>query len=613
MKLWSSNNLTDIAKQNKKFLARHVCDSYVPDADFRVAIVGGGPKGAYAIERLASVWNSQNPGVDLDIVCFNESDDFASGPNYQTEQPDFLLMNYNLGKVDFWTDEQEQLVDDRPDLLEFLNRYKKASELEVESSDYCSRAVTGIYLQHCLCKVIEGLPSNIHLQLVVDKVKSFMVIFDKLMINTVKGMYFGFSEVMCCTGHSYSFGESHNSNISARTKDRNSPTLLQSVYPIHNLQNNEYSGKTVAVKGMGLTFIDAVLTITEGKGGIFQRDNGGITYLDSGREPKEILAFSKAGFPMIARQEDLGSSDFSLRYFTEETVDHLIVKHDVLDFKSQLLPFIQHEFRYQYVVHLLRFKSDKNILLEKTLLELEFYVSGIFPDFSPFDLEKFLSPKLPQIEQHAAVIRYLEETVFPERFDELHHSTIAMSALWREMNPIFNKLYSFGKLSGESQCCFDLDYYSRFQRVAFGPPKENMEKILALANAGVLKFDFASNPKVSIHHQSSEVKISNEQTSKSMDISMLIDARIPKSGELATQPEYIRKLILELGVDFFSNGDYKPGCLEIDKAGRLKKQNQICFYGTPTEGWTLDNESLSRSNNNFLSPWAKQIAQNHVN
>ncbi|WP_373522718.1 hypothetical protein, partial [Aquiflexum sp.] len=47
--------------------------------------------------------------------------------------------------------------------------------------------------------------------------------------------------------------------------------------------------------------------------------------------------------------------------------------------------------------------------------------------------------------------------------------------------------------------------------------------------------------------------------------------------------------------------------------GRLKKQNQICFYGTPTEGWTLDNESLSRSNNNFLSPWAKQIAQNHVN
>jgi hypothetical protein len=244
---------------------------------------------------------------------------------------------------------------------------------------------------------------------------------------------------------------------------------------------------------------------------------------------------------------------------------------------------------------------------------LEFYASGIFPDFSPFDLEKFLSPKLSSIELHSAVIDYLEETVYPQRFDELHQSKIAMSALWREISPIFNKLYSFGKLSGESQRCFDRSYYGRFQRVSYGPPKENMEKILALGNAGILRFDFANNPKVATQDYSPSVKLINKKIPNTMVANRLIDARIAKSGGLTTQPEYIRKLVVEMGVDFFTNGDYKTGCLEIDTTGRLKKQKQICFYGTPTEGWTLDNESLSRSNNNFLSPWAKQIVQNYAN
>lgn len=611
--MWSTNHLTDINSQNKKVLADYIGDGYLPESNFRVAIVGGGPKGAYAIERLTSVWDAYSSGKFLDIVCFNKTDDFGSGPNYQPEQPDFLLMNYSLGKVDFWTGEEEQLVYDRPDLHEFLIRYQNEHEEEVLTSDYSSRAVTGIYLQYCLCKVIEALPSNIRLHLVTDEVKSITEISHSLMINTENGMHFGFSEVMCCTGHAYSFEEAHSSGNPARKINGATPTLHKSVYPIHHLQNEDISGETVAIKGMGLTFVDAVLAITEGKGGKFEKDNGRMTYLASGREPKEILAFSRTGLPMIARQGDLGTNGFSLRYFTEETVDHLIEKHEGLDFKSQLLPFIQHEFRYQYIVHLLRNKSDKSILSEKTLLELEFFATGIFPDFSPFDLEKFLSPKLPPKESHSAVIAYLEETVYPENFDELHQSFVAMSSLWREINPIFNKLYSFGKLSGESQRCFDLDYYSRFQHVAFGPPKENMEKILTLAKAGILRFDLANDPKVSVQHQSSKIKIRNKQVPCSKVASLLIDARIPKSGGLETQPEYIRQLILEMGVDFFSNDDYKTGCLELDGTGRLKKQQQICFYGTPTEGWTLDNESLSRSNNNFLTLWAKQIAQIYVN
>lgn len=613
MKVWNSSNLTEITAQNKRIVSDYIYESYLPESHSRVAIVGGGPKGAYAIERLASVWNSTHPGKDLDIVCFNSSCDFGSGPNYQTEQPDFLLMNYNLGKVDFWTEEQEQIVTDRPDLLAFLRRFNTVSESEVKSSDYCSRAVTGIYLQYCLGKVVAALPSNIRLHLIVDHVTSIKEESDNLLLHSKGGIHHDFSEVICCTGHSYSFGEAPNSNNQARASDVFSLKLFPSVYPIQKLQENNYSGKTVAIKGLGLTFVDAVLAVTEGKGGAFKQENTKMTYLASRREPKEIFGFSRTGLPMIARQDDLGHKDFSLRFFTKETVDHLFDKYDKLDFKLHLLPFIQHEFRYQYVKHLLRFNSKKCNHPEKTLPELEFYASGIFPDFIPFDLEKFLSPKLSSIDLHSAVIDYLIETVFPERFDELHQSSIAMSALWREIYPLFNKIYSFGKLTGESQRYFDQNYFNRFQRVAYGPPKKNMGKILTLAEASILRFDLAANPKVSIQDRDLYVKLTGEDNLLSITASLLIDARIPKSGDLSTQPEYIRNLILDMGADFFTNGDYKTGSMEMNTNGRLMKKKQICFYGIPTEGWTLDNESLSRSNNNFLSPWATQIAQNYVN
>ncbi|MCH7412477.1 FAD/NAD(P)-binding protein [Belliella sp. R4-6] len=613
MKLWNSSNIIDINSQNKTALAAFTYNDYLPESNFRVAIVGGGPKGAYSIERLASVWEKYNPGKFLDIVCFNKTSDFASGPNYQTEQPDFLLMNYNLGKVDFWTKEEEQLVHDRPDLLTFLRRFKKPSEVEVEPSDYCSRSLTGIYLQFCLNKVIEALPSTIRLHLIMDEVDSISQESNNLQVETKRGMKCSFSEVMCCTGHAYSFEEKVNLQSPIGNSKFYPPTILQSVYPIQELRDQNFAGLTVAVKGMGLTFVDAVLTMTEGKGGCFKRCNGKLVYRSSGRGPHEVLPFSRTGLPMIARQVDLRNGDFSLKFFTEIAVEELLENNTKLDFKSQLLPLLENEYRYQYAKKLLSWEIGRVDFLEKKLEELEARVGEFYPEFEPFELEKFLSPDLPLDNQHLAVIDYLHETIFPERFDKLHQAKILMSSLWREIYPLFNSIYSFGKLTGESQRYFDQNYFGKFQRVAYGPPKENMEKILALSEVGILNFDLAANPKVSIQNQYLYAKLSNQQIPHSKIISALIDARIPKSVGLVTQPEYIKNIIKEIGVDFFRNEEYQTGCLEIGSDGRLLKQKHICFYGTPTEGYTLDNESLSRSNNNFLSPWTKKIIENYVN
>ncbi|WP_114749844.1 FAD/NAD(P)-binding protein [Pleomorphovibrio marinus] len=609
MKVWSKSQFANIDLQNNKFLNRLITDDNEPKSQIRIAIIGGGPKGSYALERLASVWSENFPTRALDIFCFNDNRHFGAGPNYQTDQPDYLLMNYPLGKIDFWTDEPEQLVQDRPDLAEFITRFKGQKNEPVFSADYCSRALTGVYLQYCFRRVVNALPTSIHLHLKPEKVTAIVGDSNNLTIRTENGSYGAFSEVLCCTGHAYSFPKT-DSYLAGQKKTVKEPLVI-APYPIRELERLQLTGKNILVKGLGLTFVDTVLAMTEGRDGVFQRKKDRLSYIPSGKEPNKIVAYSRTGLPMIARQTNEGQK-FPLKFFTEEWVNQLAASSGKISFQQTLLPMIEREYRYRYAFHFCSLMRNRQLDLSEDLEQIESRLQSVYPEFHPFDLESFLSPLTPTEDLHSWVMNYIEMTVFPESQVATQRAKVATSTLWRELYPIFNKLYSFGKLTGKSQQLFDTAYFSRFQRVSYGPPKLNMEKILALAASGLLRFDVAANPTVTFGENRERIKVTSPALKGSLFSEILVDARIARPADIFTQPEYIQRLASDAGVDFFCNEDHVTGSLELDELGRLKNHNRIAFYGTPTEGWTLDNESLSRSNNNFLSPWAQQLVQHYA-
>ena len=58
--------------------------------------------------------------------------------------------------------------------------------------------------------------------------------------------------------------------------------------------------------GLGSTFIDAALELTEGRGGAFARNAAGaLVYSPSGQEPAKILPFSRTGLPMSPKSANL--------------------------------------------------------------------------------------------------------------------------------------------------------------------------------------------------------------------------------------------------------------------------------------------------------------------
>ncbi len=111
----------------------------------------------------------------------------------------------------------------------------------------------------------------------------------------VAGMWNHFDQVVLTTGH----------GGFEPTPDRTETTT--SVFPIKNLlaKANQWAKQAVAIKGFGLTAIDAILALTEGVGGAFAREHRAWKYRPTGAEPSRIAPCSRSGLPPLCKP-DLG-------------------------------------------------------------------------------------------------------------------------------------------------------------------------------------------------------------------------------------------------------------------------------------------------------------------
>ena len=196
---------------------------------------------------------------------------------------------------------------------------------------------------------------------------------------------------------------------------------------------------------------------------------------------------------------------------------------------------------------------------------------------------------------------------------------LAAISAWHDISPIFNELYSFGGLTAKSHQVFDTEYAPFFNRISYGPPLENMYKMLALLKVELLDFTFGKSPQLEqLAHQKLAISTSLSNTNHQVEIDYHIDARIPKMN-LKTDCSPLYQNLLKSGLvrpfqnlddddHYFTGGiDLTENGNPIDKEGNIIEN--IIAYGTPTEGVTFDNDTLSRSRNDFGSIWANNAVK----
>ncbi|AKK01906.1 FAD/NAD(P)-binding protein [Corynebacterium epidermidicanis] len=206
-------------------------------AKLRVAIVGGGPRGLWAVEELLNLaWQR---ALELDITVF----DHGGIKAYDLSQPDYWILNVDARIVETTT-------------LGSFNTYTG------NSRPYPPRAAVGEFFAEAWRQL--PIPPSCTLQHRDEE------------ITAPAELCTQFDQVLDVRGHQASW-------------EGQLPDALR-VYP-HGQLADISAGSSVAIRGTALTFIDAVLDLTQGRGGQFT-DAG---YQPSGQEPAVIRPVNRRG------------------------------------------------------------------------------------------------------------------------------------------------------------------------------------------------------------------------------------------------------------------------------------------------------------------------------
>ncbi|MEU4690082.1 FAD/NAD(P)-binding protein [Actinoplanes sp. NPDC023714] len=345
----------------------------------RLAIVGGGPSATYVMERLAATAPTRPAGTPLVIDVFDLSGRFGDGQVHSAEQPVTSFLNRIVGQVSFAADptvtDAGPLLDPalRPTLYEWCRlKFAETGDpvFDVTPESWPKRYVHGLALRESFSRYVEllrgaGVTVNLRHAEVTDVEKHD----DAYRLRLSTGDPVAADHVLFLTGHSANDPRRFpRTRPLAEFADRHPVTFVSAAYPLERHLTDQVvtTETTVGCIGMGLTGIDVILHLTEGRGGRFADIGGGrLRYEPSGREPRSIAVFSEAGLltfarPYNAKERDPQRLEHRGLFLTEETVDVLrdavgtpcsvpgAGVRNQLDFEAHLLPVVLLEMGHLY-------------------------------------------------------------------------------------------------------------------------------------------------------------------------------------------------------------------------------------------------------------------------
>ncbi|WP_019717083.1 FAD/NAD(P)-binding protein, partial [Pseudomonas syringae] len=304
-----------------------------------VAIIGMGSRGLSILEQLIGMSRHANQ-QPLQIEVFDPQPP-GSGL-HSAQQPDYLMLNTMAGQLSAfssefpacepagwtflqWCSAQDVRLDERGHVS------TDGQGRPVAFGDFVPRALLGRYLQHSYRFLLQQCPAHVQVRHHTER-------------------------VIKCRSRS----DAPGFRLRSLTREMNVDALFLTTGHASQTAELQDVGAAVVIEGLGLTAMDTLASLTQGRGGRYVRDAGfaGWRYLPSGREPRVFL-YSRSGLPFHARPHWQPSSHAALprQFFTVAAVAGLRKQKQggQLDFQADVLPLIKDEMRavfYQTKVRL---------------------------------------------------------------------------------------------------------------------------------------------------------------------------------------------------------------------------------------------------------------------
>jgi uncharacterized NAD(P)/FAD-binding protein YdhS len=569
----------------------------------RIAIIGLGPKGFGCLERLAiEVFRSART-IELDVEVYDPAPHPGAGPIYDPAQPSDLLLNFSARHVNSWSPDNDLLPASlRPDLVTWLERHHPAW---ASADAFVPRRFVGDYLREAYATLIAALPPTLRVRHVPAVVQDLALVGRRWRITGNGGTDPASSvvdEVMIAAGHG-TWAADHGADAWAASLPASHLTrVVRTVLPVtHHLGPAVVpAAATVGMRGFALTFIDATLALTAGRGGRFAGlDGPQPRYVGTEHDVGRILPYSRSGLPLHAKPGP-------------ELTRHAAGLAPIWDDVSAAIRAARHTTLDEVTARLAdgacrALRQLRPAATATADAEVHATMAGLRT--SPPSLAA-AEPATAGRTTAVATMRTLCRSVAVAQCRRPPDARFAVAEAWRQVYPALVERIGHGGLSAAEVPTFR--HLARgMERLAFGPAAENLARIGALLHAGVVDLRLVRAPRVVTID--GRLALAAEETSGPADqvppapLDVLVNAVIPPPGVHPDTP-----LLWRLrGRGAVRTGAGGAG-LEVDHAAACVGADGavtpgLSAVGRATEVWVLGNDTLSRRLHPESAAWARRI------
>ncbi|SHL37724.1 FAD-NAD(P)-binding [Pseudonocardia thermophila] len=479
-----------------------------------IAVIGAGPRGTGILERLAAN-HPELGGGPLDVHLIDPYPPGA-GRIWRHAQSPLLAMNSMAADVTMYTDESvvcEGPIRPGPSFWDWAREHADPAAFEPElaaelrsitASSFPSRRLQSRYLEWVLADLLAHLPDGVRVHFHRTRAIGLADDGAAQVVELEEGAPLRVDAVVLASGH-----------LDATPTDDELALLEHArqhglVYlPPEQTSDSDLSvlvpGETVLVRGMGLAFIDLLVLLYEGRGGRFEPEGDGLRYVPSGQEPY-IVAGSPRGMPYHAKTHyDLRGGPPPLpRFLGDAQVGAFLDAGEPIDLRRQVWPLMAKEIAWGWYHELFQGHPDRVRLPWAEFAEafaaadwdgpeMRALIEHAVPDpVDRIDLAALHSPLAgviaPDLDALQPIVRAKIAEDLRQHVDPAHTPHLGAFVAMLSVYAQAARIMGSGLLTPRSEA-EDVSWWQGFfNGVASGPPGFRVRELLALSEAGFVRF-----------------------------------------------------------------------------------------------------------------------------
>lgn len=554
-------------------------DGAPPDRTVELALIGAGPTAASLLERVAASAGEILGGRSLRVHLV-DPERAGTGRVWRPDISPLLWMNSMAEDVTMFPDHTvrcEGPLRPGPTLLEWARQMTSDDLADLGAADlaaeiaaidgmtFPTRRVQSAYLEWFHRHVLASLPDGV--EVVAHPFEAADVVDvpggRQLVMLAGDGGSFLADVVVLTLGHLDA--EPDDQGVAFERFARRHGAVY--VGPGHTADLDLSAlepGQDVIVTGFGQAFTDLVALVTEGRGGRFvpapdgAGDSGWLRYEPSGREPV-LHVGSRRGVPYRSKLSYRlqGPSAPLPRFLDDAAIGALLARPERLTFTADVLPLVLKEIGWAWYHELFAAHAERATLAWDAFAaryaqaawgpEIEALVAEAVPDPADrFEIERLDRPLAGLwFDDRAAFEAHLRDHVAADvarRTDPAHSADLAAFTALLVTFGAIGRIAASGRMTDRSRVeDVAVGWFSFFMYYASGPPPARLRQLVALADAGIVRF-VGADMVVAASGTTGRFTATSSSHPDEVEATALVDARIAPASVSRSRSRLLRTL-----------------------------------------------------------------------